>query len=157
MTILVYRNGVMAADSGCWQGDGFTSWSVKIARGRGGVWGLCGSAAASESFLDWVRGEGDEMPMPKQVGDRDSSFAALCVMKASPGMISILCYDGFERFRDAPYLAMGAASPCALGALYCGASAVEAVRACIAHGPNAVGPARSVQLDDPEGRIEVHA
>lgn len=57
MTVIVFRDGVMASDSGAFSGDRVWPWLRKIARGPDGVlFGVTGSAAVAGGFLDWVDG-----------------------------------------------------------------------------------------------------
>lgn len=139
MTVVVYRDGVMAADTGCWLGDAAHGWAEKVARAPDGrLFGCAGNAAQSEGFLEWVRaGAKGDAPLPDRVGERDSSFI---VLVAHPnGMIEVKTAYGDERYRKTPYFAIGAGAPTAFGALWAGADAVGAVRAAIEHGSNAMG------------------
>lgn len=151
MTVIVYRDGVMAADSGSWIGDAATNWAVKIAANDRGLHGVSGNAPECYEYLAWVRGEREIMPRPREEND-GSSFVALIVERETR-KIFLLSARGEEYFHEAPYMAIGAAAPVAFGALFCGARADTAILACIQHGCNAIGPVRIVTFDDNSVRV----
>ncbi|MCP1550708.1 MULTISPECIES: hypothetical protein [Methylorubrum] len=143
MTVIAYRNGTMAADSGAWYGEASHGWARKLARGAdGALYGCAGSAAESEAFLRWVdEGEQGDMPGPRSKGDDDSSFIVLRVRPGGP--VELVTAHGVESY-DAPYFAIGAAAVTAFGALFMGATAAQAIQAALAHGPNAFGEVRTI-------------
>lgn len=149
MTVIAYRDGVMASDTGCWIGDASHGWADKLARASDGtLYGVAGSAAQGEGFLEWVRaGSPGKSPKPDAVGERDSSFIVLIALP--DGTIEVLTAYGRERFRGAPYFSIGAASSVAFGALHAGATAVGAIEAALAHGSNAHGSVRSISREAP--------
>lgn len=143
MTTIAYRDGVMAADSGCWNGDACHGWAEKLAKGPDGtLYGVSGDAAGCEGFLQWVRGgcKGDH-PKPEKQGDKDSAFIVLI---ARPGeKLALLTCGGEERYA-APYFAIGAGAPAAFGALFMGATAKLAIKAAKTHGYGAFGKVRTI-------------
>jgi ATP-dependent HslUV protease subunit HslV len=129
MTTIVYRDGVIAADTMLSCGDSLKYGITKIARGPDGrLGGGCGDAAFTTPWLRWLRGDIDQMPEPK-FDDKggDTGFVVW-----PDGKIEV-----FERggsfMVEWPYFAIGSGSPEAMGALFVGASAEEAVRAAIQH------------------------
>ena len=146
MTVIAYRVGIMAADSGSWDtSDVQHSWARKLARGPDGtLYGIAGNAGEGYALLAWVNGgcRGD-MPMPRPIADHDCSFIALRV--APGGSPELITAYGVEPYEGAPYQAIGAAREAALGALHAGASAEEAVAAAIEHSAHARGPVRSIR------------
>lgn len=145
MTIVVFRDGVMAADSGAWAGDASYAPVRKVGRGEtGNLYGCAGSAGSVSKFFSWVdAGEIGDMPMPVSLGDGNNNFIALIWR---PGLgLSLLGGDGEEDLSLVPYMAIGAGSPAAFGAMFAGADAVTAVEATIAHGMNAIGPVQEAR------------
>lgn len=148
MTIIVYRDGVMASDTGAWNGNASHSWARKLAQGPDGtLYGICGNYAEGIAYLGWVDGgcRGDE-PKPRLLKDDDSSFWVMKVYnRLAP--IQLISALGVERY-EAPYFAIGSATECALGALFAGASAQQAVDAAREHGNGAGGVTRWISFKD---------
>ena len=147
MTVIAYRDGVMAADSGSWdQCDVQHSWTRKIARGPDGtLYGVAGNAPEGMAFLAWVdNGCKGDWPEPRITDPAlgNCSFIVLrCRPDCDPDMITGC---GVETFFGAPYMAVGAAREAALGALHAGASAASAVLASVEHSAHARGPVRTI-------------
>ena len=134
MTVIVYRDGVMAADTGGDVAGAVHRWARKLAKAADGtLYGVGGAASEAHELLAWVDAgcEGD-MPKPRDTGDGSNSFI---IMRAAPSAaVEIIDAHGTERFMpSAAYVVMGAAREVALGALWAGASAEQAVRACLEH------------------------
>lgn len=148
MTTIAYRDGIMAADSGCYTGGAEHCWTRKIAVGKSGtLYGVTGGAAESEGFLAWVDAGEDQSsrPMPRQIGPSDEYRTSFGVLMVTPdGDISFLTAQGPERYPGAPYMAVGAGAEVAFGALFAGASAEIAVAAAAAHSGGARLPVRTV-------------
>jgi hypothetical protein len=145
MTTIVYRDGVMAADSGSWAGDASHGWAEKVVRGVDDVlYGCAGDAAEAEGFLAWVRsGYRGEPPKPEYSADKkESSFIVLI---ARPGERVGLRSGGGEERYEAPYYAIGAGASVAFGALFMGATAEQAIEAAKEHGIGAFGRVRTVK------------
>lgn len=132
MTAIAVKNGVMAADTGTWQGSVIVDRSVrKIARLKDGrLFAASGEVAAAAACRAWLDGETDK-PEPEAQGE----FGGL-----------ILACDGVWRVdykyriaRTCDTAVAGAHSEFLLGALYAGASAEEAVRLAIQYGDSAAG------------------
>jgi hypothetical protein len=138
MTVLVFRYGVLASDSGSFVGGIVTPWLRKIIRAADGVlYGGAGSVAGVSEFFGWVeRGREGEKPLPMREGG-ESSFLIL-TWRPDWGL-SLLTSEGEEDLRGCEYYAIGAGAEVAYGALYMGASAPDAVRAAIAHSTGAHG------------------
>ncbi len=143
MTTIAYRSGIMAADSGSWAGEASHGWANKLARGPDGIlYGVAGNAPECMGFLEWVRGGYvGVQPRPRPQEKDESSFIILAVAPA--GQIRVISAHGEERY-DAPYYAIGAGAQVAFGALFCGASAEDAIEAAKEHGTGAFGPVRSI-------------
>lgn len=151
MTTIAYKDGVMAADSGCWHGDVVTNGSVKIAHGKSGrLYGLSGAAAECSGFVRWVNeGEVGDYPVPAETGPSEGKSAFLVLMVWPSGALQIIGAYGVEDLGDVPFMAMGSGAPTAMGALAVGATPQQAIKAVIDYGTGAIGPVRYVSKDDP--------
>jgi len=133
MTIICVRDGVMAADSGCWSDDLAFGSVTKIVRVNGDLVAGAGEAEVVEQFYAWIRG-GQERPAPL---DKETEFGAL--MLRADGIWRI--GRSFVFYRDpSPFAAEGMHRQFAMGVMATGRSAEEAVRLCIEHGAWARGP-----------------
>jgi hypothetical protein len=129
MTTIVYRNGILAADSQITFGSKLMG-ATKIVRAHDGVLaGAGGKGGYAREFLDWAVGDRRSTPPEAKEGDdfmdRGCLFypdARVEVFEASGRMIY-----------HPPYYAFGSGGSEALGALYMGATAEQAVAAAIAH------------------------
>jgi ATP-dependent protease HslVU (ClpYQ) peptidase subunit len=128
MTTIAYRAGVLAADTQMIQGTSVIGQTVKIVRRKDGV--LCGGAGD----LAWVQGfqrwflegeEGDPPPL-------DDASKGLIIRPKKP-------IEMFEEFGaiewTSPFVAIGSGKEFALGAMYVGATAEQAVRAAMVLDP----------------------
>lgn len=140
MTVIAYRDGVMAADTGGWRGDAVMPWFRKVARGPdGSLYGCAGSAGRVSVFLAWVDGgEVGEMPGPAQ-GDAKGTSDFVVLICDKNERLAILTHEGFEILHKAPYAAIGSCAEVCLGAMYAGGDAETAVRAALEHGSGAAG------------------
>ena len=139
MTVIVCRDGVMAADSAVWQGSIIAGHTEKIHRLRDGR--LFGGAGQRPSLLacrQWLNGEA-EKPADEEVG----MFGAILL---GPGALHKI--DHCFRIYDAAatWAVEGAHSEFLLGALMAGASAEEAVRLAIIVGDSAGGDVQVERL-----------
>lgn len=139
MTVIAYRNGVMAADTGGWRGDACLPWFRKVARGPDGtLYGGSGSVARLCAFLAWVDdGCLEEMPLPVRESEGRSDFTILIALP--DGSLEILTHEGREILTGAPYAAIGSCAEVCLGAMYAGGDAETSVRAALEHGSGAAG------------------
>ena len=130
MTVIVYRDGVMAADTGVnFQGHVKLRDAKKLFACNLGLFGISGDYAEATNFLNAVRSGAKESKWPKpRREDNNSSFNVLWVTKNS---IRMLSSEGWEDHSEMPYIAMGSGAEIAFGALYAGASAETAVAAAI--------------------------
>ena len=140
MTTIACRDRILASDSACIEGDTIAHEMKKLFRVRGMLVGCCGLATDISNFVHWLRKGADVDDYPKM-----RQFSALIV--AHDGTVT-----GFEEMSPhglvitAPYCAIGTGMDVALGAMYAGASAVEAVKAARAHNTATVGRVVSISL-----------
>ena len=136
MTIIVYRDGVLAADSLSTAGSVRCGTDRKIVRAHDGslaaAAGTCGSCS---EFLSWANARDCAFPTP----DNDDDFEGILVKPDG----SIVFYDFKGRAFTPPtddYYVLGCGYEIALGALAVGATAEQAVAACIKHHALCGGP-----------------
>ena len=150
MSTVAFRHGVMAADSGAWlcSGSVVMPFAQKLVKGNDNcLYGAVGQAAGAEAYFQWVKGgyQGQE-PLPIPCKD-DSEQSRFVILRAHPaGEVSLITAFGVERYPAAPYLAIGPGAAVALGALWAGASAVEAISAALVHADAARGEVRSISF-----------
>lgn len=122
MTIIVYRDGVMAADTGIFNGDVLSGEMEKIFQlDDGTLYGSAGFMADDEPFHAWVR----EGVRP----DRLSSDFSGLVIKPDGTVLEVGGPTPTMFQTRAPFYTLGCGSEIAIGALEFGATAVQAVQA----------------------------
>jgi hypothetical protein len=132
MTTIAYRDGIMAGDTLVADEEvRFPCRERKVHRLRDGTLiGLCGDLAQTQAFMGWLR-----KGMPGECPPFDKSDA----MIVRPDRVLIFCEGGrFSTLSGVPYVA--------LGCLWHGGTAVEAVRAGIAHDIASGGKVHTVKL-----------
>ena len=144
MTTLVYRDGVLAADSqagiGPYQVPGTTRKVGTLRDGR--LVAFVGSCAGGANFIRWLNAGSPNDP--PRLG-RDT----VVVVVNLDGTVLVHEDEGVFDGNDAPFLAWGSGLAPALGALHVGASAVEAVKAATLVDSASGGPVQSVRLKTP--------
>ncbi len=164
MTIICVKDGVVAADGSSWQhGFMIRRDCRKIVRSRDGAIGAaCGLASATVAFRVWF--EKTSMTSERAIRslsrfDKDSGFQALWL--DSDGSAWMCDYDGEPYGVGWEPQATGGPAMIALGAMYAGASAEEAVRICIARHDCAGGEVFVERLvsvavgEEPEEEVEI--
>jgi hypothetical protein len=128
MTVIAYRDGVMASDShACWANGTKLLDDTKVARRRGHLFGLAGNDIPDLGMaVDWWL-DGDGPYANWSVAGHE--FALLVVDPR--GRVELV--DQARRFTTivAPFFAIGSGALCALGAMHAGADARQAVAAAI--------------------------
>lgn len=120
MTTIVYRAGVLAADSLCRVGDWNAPYAVeKLFRMKdGSVCGVCGNYTEALAFIAWLNDGKKKDVRPPLAGSTVVQATAVgVIVHESEG-----CYPVKGDFG-----AWGSGLPVALGALHMGATAEEAV------------------------------
>lgn len=132
MTCIAYRSGIMAVDSAATSNGTVTGSSTKIARNKkGDLAGASGDAIYNYAFRQWfLKGEKGKPPDATESGAPASSNKGLIVRRK--GTIEVYEFKG-KHVMEANYYAMGSGRDHALGAMFVGASAIQAVEAAIAH------------------------
>lgn len=154
MTTIVYRDGILAADTGLFAGS---DWCApgrvqKIWRIGEALFGGCGTFSGLYAIKDWVeKGRPDECK-PKV----STSCHAVCIwpdnelweIDADPELFA------FRPDVQFPYFATGSGYAIALGALFQGATAIEAVRAAARHDTTTRLPIDWLDMHGNGGRVE---
>lgn len=145
MTTIAFRDGVMAADSCATQtteGGGAVKLLCekmykKTVAGRSVVLGTAGESQPGLVFVEWY---GSEKRRPKRI--RESDFTVLIwdggVLYESDGWCVL------ERIIG-PFHAIGSGRKCALAAMECGKTALEAVEIAAKFDPYTAGPFTSME------------
>lgn len=142
MTVIVYRDGVMAADTQAEDSLQRVAGLRKVMRGPDGtLYGAAGALALCSAFLRWVDGGcSGERPL-MEVGDQRASVLVV----APDGGVSIWFQESSEDFGSIEYMAIGSGSAVAFGAMFAGCNAEDAVRAAIEHGLGCGGSVMAVR------------
>lgn len=140
MTIVAYRDGMLAADSLETVGDVRSGDVRKLYRVKGAIVGFAGSRPAIDAALAWMRGVGER---PEDFGEDD--FRALVV---EPDGSAWELNHALKAWRlPGEFTAIGGAWRLGMGAMGFGASAVQAAQVAIDLCVNCGGPIRWITLD----------
>jgi 20S proteasome alpha/beta subunit len=139
MTTIVYRQGVLAADTRMIQGTAIIGDFVKIVRREdGALCGGAGDAAVVQAFQRWfLDGEEGDPPV-------EENTKALILRRRKP--IELFECSGAIEWRP-PYVAIGSGKEFALGAMFRGATAVQAVKAAMHFDPGTGGEVMVLRHD----------
>jgi ATP-dependent protease HslVU (ClpYQ) peptidase subunit len=133
MTILAYRNGVLASDSRVTFNDMILSDNFpKIAQSNGVIGGASGDADATERFVRWIKKGADKKTIP----DKGKYRALMIKLKGDNNINSDIfeqevkityIENGDPMVLDQEFVAIGSGAEIAIGAMEMGASAEKAV------------------------------
>lgn len=138
MTTIAYRDGVMAADTmGSWSGD--VNYGVpKLAKTERFLMGFSGAYTFAHPMYEWILGKKDTplQEFYKEPPEFDPGDSGITVLLASVDGKTPLWYFAADG-NGAPlwgktFESIGSGARFALGAMQCGASPEDAVRAAIA-------------------------
>lgn len=136
MTTVVFRSGIMASDSCITAGDVRVYDTSKLVRLKdGSIAGYAGCPHDAVAIVKWLNGK-----------DVDVDFTKTSFLVYTKGKKLLLYDTEFPLEVKAPYLALGTGTGPALGALYMGATAIEAVKAAIAIDTKSGGKVHSMTL-----------
>ena len=140
MTTICYRAGVLAADSNCSSGGVRVHRLRKIFRLEdGSLVGFAGDVSEGMKLVDWLDDGAD-------VEARPGLQNVHGLLVRPNGRVTLFEAGVAINPRSPPYIAIGTGQGVAIGAMYCGASAVGAVRAAIEHDDSTRGPVVSMRL-----------
>jgi hypothetical protein len=147
MSCVVYRDRVMAATSG-WIDDGI-AWAKgqSLHRRNDVVYGAVGATPDILQFIDWHSAGCDRSQPPEFLNTDDEGAGFSCLVAASnpltlelwdPSLVGIIVHPEFY--------AIGSGAKVAVGALHCGVSAADAVKAALIYDPECVGRVEIINL-----------
>lgn len=140
MTTIAYRDGVLASDSDAGRGDyRCAGGSTKIFRTREGACGVTGSIARGMLLVRWLTAEKPEGECPIA----SDEFTVIHVKR--DGTVD-LHEDGGVHQPTFKFMAWGSGMPAALGALYAGATAAEAVQIAMKVDPHTGGLLQTMKV-----------
>lgn len=143
MTIVAYKDGVMAADTAFWCGPVIEGHATKIRRLKNGALvGCSGDGTIYQWFFDWIENHGAKSDREKPDA---GGFGALVV--TPDGEVIRYGENCLPITLTGPFFAMGAGATFAMGAMAAGASAEEAVRLTIENTDTAAGNIQVERLD----------
>lgn len=128
MTIIAYRDGVIAADTLVTHHGSRVAHTQKIFRVNGWLIGASGTLGAVRPAMAWVL-DGADLSRPIDFGKVEDAAATF----VSPEGVRYYVDTGnpFLVEEVSPFTAMGSGADVARGAMFHGATAVEAVEAAI--------------------------
>lgn len=155
MTTIAYTRGVIAADTGMCIGDTKTGEARKIAKSDKGLAGGAGHASWVYQFLDWFE-RGERGKPPGGVSDDSAVDRGMVVRPGNLCIIEITEPEG-SFLIEADYYALGTGRECALGVMFHGGDALDAVRASMRHNTETWGDLQSLTIGGPKhGRHRTH-
>jgi hypothetical protein len=138
MTVIVYRDGVLAADTGVWCGTLIVSHHDKIKTHGDWMWACAGGSDTIQAFDDWVRAGFPRDAIPKKEGD--SNVGAVMIGRDGRKWLFSDNMRGYEVTDHMPdWQVEGSHSETARTLLELGYSAIETVEWLIACRPYASG------------------
>lgn len=143
MTTISFKDGIMAADSACSEDDTNLGRIKKVYRIGKCIIGMCGETSSFQGFADWFRDGADDAETFPWSGD----WSALVVAPDKP--ITLYGNESMTPLvfsKKDKYIAIGSGMDVALGCMYNGGSAKDAVKAAIKHNTSTKGPVRTYRL-----------
>ena len=137
MTVIAYRDGIMAADGGTWSDSILCATDTrKIVRLDGRLVACCGQRPDIEAFVIWLRSGAPSRDKPLLNAAKDGDFGA--IVADADGVW--LADHSLRLYRAAgDYHVEGAHDGFLRGALAAGATAEQAVRLAVRHCAYAAG------------------
>lgn len=143
MTVIAYRDGIMASDSVGTVGDMAVGDHRKVVRSSCGfIAGASGDSGDSQRFLGWILDHGPKSGESFVPNDPDMG----CMWVSPDGTVTRLGMKGAPYIITAPFHAMGSGREIALGAMAAGATADRAVEIAIQYIFGCGGPVQMVKL-----------
>ena len=147
MTIIVWKDGILAADSASWMGPIMVSDQVdKVKRIGAALIGCCGDQEDILAFYRWYEGGAEPESFPKM---KDKHFGA--IVATAERVVQIDGKGRTDIIDDIPFgNAVGYGDMFVRGALANGATAIEAVELAIAKVAYVGGHVTWAKLEDVE-------
>ena len=127
MTVIAYRDGVLAADK-LSEANGLRGTVTKIFRVGDAMVGICGAMTMALECVDWLRGGAN----PKHIPDFQRTDECQNLMVIQDKKIWIYERGAIPLLIEDEYCAIGCGSDIAMAAMWCGKDAIEAVQCAIA-------------------------
>lgn len=144
MTIICYRDGIMAADSATFSSDVIVSTGNKIIRtASGGLIATCGKNVDCRAVRAWVAA--DCLGPPPPLKDPSAEDFGAIYVKADRSVF-VIQSDMILQPVNADFHANGYCRDIAFGAMAAGASAEFAVAICLKYGQGVGGPILVMKL-----------
>lgn len=145
MTTIAYRNGVIASDSGMIILDAKVGITQKIARHpEHGLAGGAGNASWVTKFLKWHE-DGQRGDPPEAQVDDEAIDRGIVVTPDAPMAIKVFEPGGMHVVTT-EYYALGTGREVALGVMWKGGTARDAVKAALELDRNTFGPMRALEF-----------
>mgnify|MGYP000153252302 CR=1 FL=1 len=151
MTTIVYRDGIIAADSGEFAGGEVRDGAIKVLNTGMYIGGIVGCIQDFRPYTDWLMEIQEDHKNPTTFyrdadkGHLGSTESALLLANKA-GEMWVL--NGvFASPRPYVFDALGSGSDFAMGALEAGKTAVEAVETAIKYNEGSCGPARYTSFE----------
>lgn len=120
MTVIVFKDGIMAADTAAWDDCSFVTEICKIVVDDNFVAASAGFAGSSENFLDYLNGK-----------EKKDFSECYCLYFSKKEQKLFRIDQGRWTFpQEQPY-AMGSGADLALGAMHAGKNAIETIEIAI--------------------------
>lgn len=156
MTVIAYRDGVMAGDRLAVRGSTASRWHAKIARrDDGALIGLAGDGAVGERYRVWFLAGEDLAKRPALSDEYDGEPASAGALVVRPDgrveehtHLAVLPFEG-------PYFAIGCGADFALAAMEMGADAHRAVEVACKLDIHCGGGIDTVHLDAARRSLDV--
>lgn len=151
MTTIAYKDGVLAADSMMTGGSVpfrfATVDKITHCNDRAVIGAAAGHYRAYPTFLEWIEA-GAEGNAPQVEEEAEGVLIRACAGKAP----EIWLWSGGQtliRLPDDAFVALGSGERFALGAMFAGADAIDAVRCGISYDSASGGPIKHLKIGEP--------
>jgi hypothetical protein len=143
VTIVCYRDGMLASDTQCYSGDVIAAHTHKIGRTKDGwLWAVTGRVAMMEKYSAWAEfHEGD----PERYEGEHSDL----ILISPDGVVKEWIGEGWITSLPAPFRAWGSGMEMGLAAMEMGADARRAVEVASKYHTHCGGEIDVLELDEP--------
>lgn len=149
MTVVAYRDGVLAADTAAWQGDVIVEHPNKVKTNARYSWACCGAASQIAKFDRWANDYFCMDSLHRPTKD-DDDFGAIIVHRDRRVWRCSNSFVLYEVTAHADFFVEGSSCQFMTGAMLAGASALGAVKAAIKYCAWAGGKCTAVNTDTGE-------
>lgn len=147
MTTVVYRDGVLAFDSKCTDGDMYLGSVYKGRQTKKLIMAGCGNVDEVMAVFDWLEAGGTEV-LKKDFGLHEREVEATVITVDKMGNVTLYESRLYPIQIDSLWYALGSGSAIATGALEMGASARKAVAVATKHDLGSGGSVRWFSCED---------